>query len=313
MLPYGMFDISRSADEARRAEKLASIYHKGQQQAWEGRHVLKELIEKHGGLHLDPAHRGPIRRIFSVLMWGELAAWKISAQLADALVPLEAKMAATSQVFDEARHFYVLHDYLQALNNVPAKPDKHTETALNLVLETPNLVQKLLGMQMLFEPTALTIFKIVRELNVEPVLSDLLTYFEKDEARHVGLGIQALPELINEQGLRDATSTILFQLRVVGHVLRALRVLEDDFQTLGMSSRDVLERGILKFQLSNDVLLSQLDLDLRPVQEVAKRSIVAVCELMFPREGSSGTVDRLFAAARTLRHGADFKVDAAAA
>ena len=95
----------------------------------------------------------------------------------------------TSQVFDEARHFYVLHDYLAALNNVPARPDRHTETALNLVLDTDNLVQKLLGMQMLFEPTALTIFKIVRELHVEPVLSDLLHYFEKDEARHVGLGL----------------------------------------------------------------------------------------------------------------------------
>jgi hypothetical protein len=48
-------------------------------------------------------------------MWGELAAWKISAQLADELEPLEAKLAATSQVHDEARHFYVMHDYLDAL------------------------------------------------------------------------------------------------------------------------------------------------------------------------------------------------------
>jgi hypothetical protein len=313
MLPYGMFDISRSADEARRAEKLAGIYHKGQQQAWEGRKILQDLMQKHGGLRMKPEHRGPIRRIFSVLMWGELAAWKISAQLADALVPLEAKMAATSQVFDEARHFYVLHDYLVALNNVPSRPDRHTETALNLVLDTDNLVQKLLGMQMLFEPTALTIFKIVRELNIEPVLSDLLHYFEKDEARHVGLGVQALPELINHVSPREAASTLVFQLRLIGHILRALRHLEDDFDVLGMSPRDVLERGILKFQLSNDVLLSQLDLDLRPVQEVAKRSVVAVCEVMFPRDDAASPAHRLYRAARTLRHGADFRVDSAAA
>jgi hypothetical protein len=312
MLPYGMFEVSRSAEEARRAEKLASIYHKSQQQAWEGRKILHELVGKHGGLRVKPEHRGPIRRIFSVLMWGELAAWKISAQLADSLVPLEAKMAATSQVFDEARHFYVLHDYLVALNNVPSRPDRHTEQALNLVLDTPNLVQKLLGMQMLFEPTALTIFKIVRDLNVEPVLSELLHYFEKDEARHVGLGVQALPEMLNESGPRQAASTLMFQLRLVGHILRALHHLEDDFQALGMSARDVLERGILKYQLSNDVLLSQLDIDLRPVQEVAKRSVVAVCEMFFPR-GDASTKERFLRAARTLTHGADFQVDAAAA
>ena len=48
-----------------------------------------------------------------MLMWGELAAWRISAQLADRLEPLEMKMAATSQAHDEARHFYVMHDYLE--------------------------------------------------------------------------------------------------------------------------------------------------------------------------------------------------------
>ena len=51
-------------------------------------------------------------KIASVLLWGELAAWSISADLALKLTDTDAKMAASSQVFDEARHFYVLRDYL---------------------------------------------------------------------------------------------------------------------------------------------------------------------------------------------------------
>ncbi len=312
MLPYDMFDVTRTHEEARRAEKLASIYHKGQQQAWMGTNLLAELMQKHGGLHIDQAHRGPIRRIFSVLMWGELAAWKISAQLADRLEPLEAKMAATSQVFDEARHFYVLHDYLVALNNVPDKPDRHTQAALNLVLRTNDLTEKLMGMQMMFEPTALTIFKIVRDLKVEPVLCELLPYFEKDEARHVGLGIQSLPELIDNSNPAHAVKVGMFQLRIISHILRALKVLEPDFSALGMNAREVLERGVLKYQHASDQMIAQLEFDIRPMQEIAKRGVVAVCDVLFPHE-QGGALRRLRRAARTLVRGAEFHVDGRAA
>ena len=164
MLPFAMFDSIRTTEEARRAEKLSGIYHKSQAMAWDGRSVLEALINKHGGITMPERYLQPLLKIFSILMWGELAAWKISAQLADSLVPLEAKMAATSQVFDEARHFYVLHDYLVGLGHVPTQPDRHTQAALDLVLRTDSQVEKLIGMQMMFEPTALTIFKLVLQL-----------------------------------------------------------------------------------------------------------------------------------------------------
>ena len=105
-LAYDMFDLDRSAEEARRLVKCQSIYHRGQELAWDGRDLLGELIAKHGGVHIaDPEKAAALSRIFNIILWGELAAWRISAQLADRLVPLEAKMAATSQAFDEARHF----------------------------------------------------------------------------------------------------------------------------------------------------------------------------------------------------------------
>src|SRR5580692_7171332 len=105
-LPFDMFDRSYSDSEARRARRMESIYHAGQAKIWDGRQVLAQLIADHGKPVLSEEKRRALGRIFGIIMWGELAAWKISAQLADRLVPLEAKLAAASQVHDEARHFY---------------------------------------------------------------------------------------------------------------------------------------------------------------------------------------------------------------
>ncbi|MBS2019938.1 MAG: hypothetical protein JST00_44150, partial [Deltaproteobacteria bacterium] len=87
-----MFDLSAdySDKEARRAKRMESIYHVGQARIWDGREVLADLLKKHGKPSIPDRERRALSRIFSIIMWGELAAWKISAQLADALVPLEA-------------------------------------------------------------------------------------------------------------------------------------------------------------------------------------------------------------------------------
>ena len=118
-LPFDMFDQLRDARGEKSASKLANIYHKGQKRAWDGRAVLAQLLDEHGGIHLPAEQRHALAQIFAVILWGELAAWKISADLAVRLEPLEAKMAATSQTHDEARHFYVMHDYLEVLDEVP--------------------------------------------------------------------------------------------------------------------------------------------------------------------------------------------------
>ena len=154
-IPFDMFDLERSAAEAKRLHKVGSLYHRGQELAWDGREVLPELIAKHGGIKLGSAERAALSKIFGIIMWGELAAWKISLQLADRLVPLEAKMAATSQAHDEARHFYVMVDYLRALGHEPRQIDRSSRAVLDLVLRTDSMLEKLIGMQLMVETLAL--------------------------------------------------------------------------------------------------------------------------------------------------------------
>lgn len=240
-LRYDMFDLTRSADEAKRLTKCGGIYHRGQELAWDGREVLAELVAKHGGVTVPETQRVALERVFAIILWGELAAWKISAQLADRLVPLEAKMAATSQAFDEARHFYVMHDYLVAIGYQPRRLDRAPQALLDLVLDTDELAEKLLGMQLMIEPIALALFQAVRELAPEPVLAELMRYFERDEARHVGLGMQYAPSLIAAMSPVRLARLGTFQVRLMLWALAEMRYIGPDLVTLGIEPRAIIE------------------------------------------------------------------------
>jgi hypothetical protein len=242
-IPFDMLTLDKSADEARRHDKLRHIYHRGQDLAWDGRGVLKELLARHGGVKVAPEVARPLSKVFEMILWGELAAWKISSELAEQIVPLEAKMAATSQAHDEARHFYVMHDYLRELGYTPGRVDPLTQRVLDLTLGARTLTQKLLAMQLMLETIALTIFAEVRESRVEPVLADLLTYYEKDEARHVGLGTQYLPSLMRRQSKLEAAETILFQVRLAFWTTASLKAMERDLHAIGIRAPDLIERG----------------------------------------------------------------------
>jgi hypothetical protein len=288
-LRYDMFDLARSAEEAKRMDRCAHIYHRGQEMAWDGREILPMLIAKHGRIDLSPDKKAALERVFSIIMWGELAAWKISAQLADGLVPLEAKMAATSQAFDEARHFYVMHDYLGELGYTPRPLDRAPQALLDLVLDTRNLAYKLLGMQLCIETIALTVFQTVRELEVEPVLSELMRYYERDEARHVGLGMQYLPSLMREMGKAETARLITFQIRLLAWALWENKVLEKDFAVLGIDPREILERGRRKQLAALHAAFDALGIDLQKEdRNPAGAMLNAAVELAFPTAETRG-------------------------
>lgn len=302
-IPFDMFDLRLNATEARRAEKLANIYHRGQELQWNGRRVLGELLDKHGGVHVAADKRAALMRIFSILMWGELAAWKVSAQLADRLVPLGAKLAASSQVHDEARHFYVMYDYLSLHGPVPNRIDRPARALLDIVLETDDLCLKLSGMQLLIETIALTIFQAVRESGVEPVLCELLRYYEKDEARHVGLGLQHLPVMLRSLPRHRAIALLLAQAQVMGWAMAELKLLEDDLRTIGVDPRRVFTLGLSKQALAFEALARETGAGPTVEGEIVNRLMTAAGEALFPDEQAQagGVWGRLRAMQRALR------------
>jgi hypothetical protein len=287
-LAFDMFDATYSDSEARRARRMENIYHAGQAKIWDGRQVLAQLIATHGKPSLSSEKRHALGRIFGIIMWGELAAWKISAQLADRLVPLEAKLAAASQVHDEARHFYVMHDYLDALGETPGKLEFWASRVLKKTLRTDDVLKKLVGMQLTVETIALVAFQRVRELEIEPVLTGLMPFYERDEARHIGLGVQLVPQLMSELSFAGAVDLAAFQLDLLTTTLFSVKAIERDLWALGVDPRSLLGSAFRK----------QSDIDERiqaefpnwPKDPPVRRAFEAVCELLFPSEGVDANV-----------------------
>jgi hypothetical protein len=281
---YDMFDLVRDAEEARRLDKCERIYHRGQQMAWDGKEILPMLLQKHGGVKLAPELRRPLMQVFAIILWGELAAWRISSQLADRLVPLEAKMAATSQAFDEARHFYVMYDYLRELDYEVQPLDRAPQALLDLVLEADKLPYKLLGMQLMVEPIALTIFQTVRESGIEPVLCELLRYYERDEARHVGLGMQYLPSMLKDMSKREVAALFAFQVRLMALAMAELKFMEKDLKVLGIDPRTIVDRTRSKQLAALHEALGAIGLDPHEDRNYAAAALNAATEYAFPDE-----------------------------
>ena len=301
-LTFDMFDVERTDKEAAAARKLERLYHKGQKSAWEGHKVLEELVEKHGGVKMPERERDAIQKLFAVILWGELAAWKISTDLATHLQDMEPKMAATSQAHDEARHFYVMRDYLANLGAVPTSVGPATRRVLEGTLRANTLGKKLMGMQMMIEPLALTLFQTVRAKQIEPVLCELLVYYERDEARHVALGVLHLPKMLEGLGPLDALDLWGWQMREYSAQFGLLHELREAFEVLGVHPRDILALGREKQLLAGKLLVEELGYDL-PVVELFRKMVDFRAELEFPAPGQStrrrDRVRRALAALRT--------------
>ena len=249
--PYELGDSSIVGMAQARTDTVARIYHKGHEQAWDGRTVLDELVAKHGGIHFPEDKKDAFAQVAAVLLWGELAAWSISADLAVKLQDTPAKMAASSQVFDEARHFYVLRDYLWRAGINVEKLGGWSRRLLVELLETENLLFKVVGMQLLVESTAVVMFRKIAEAKLEPVLTELLYYFERDEARHVGLGVLTLPEVLEGLSDRDALALWWFQTKMQLEMIASGMTINPAFSALGI---DPAEMNLEGFKYHNEIL-----------------------------------------------------------
>ncbi|MCW5802309.1 MAG: ferritin-like domain-containing protein [Deltaproteobacteria bacterium] len=271
---YELGDASIVGMAQARTDTVARIYHKGHEQAWDGRTTLDELVAKHGGIHFPEDKKRAFGKVASVLLWGELAAWSISADLAVKLEDTPAKMAASSQVFDEARHFYVLRDYLWRAGIEVERLGGWSRRLLVELLETDNLLYKVVGMQLLVESTAVVMFRAIADAKIEPVLTELLYYFERDEARHVGLGVLTLPEVLEGLSDRDALALWWFQTRMQLEMIASGFIINPAFLELGI---DPAAMNLQGFRYHNEILRRMKKV--RPDRGTEQKSIKGLFKL----------------------------------
>jgi ribonucleotide reductase beta subunit family protein with ferritin-like domain len=233
-LPFGLYH-----DES--GDILENIYHRGQKKIWDGNEIFSKFLKEFGEPNLDSNQEESLKNIFSIILWGEYAAWNISSELSYMIDDYGAKMAAVSQAHDEARHFYVIRDYLRLLNYEPKNLPKPVSYVLKEVSRTKSLAKKLLGMQLMIEPIALTIFRFIRKEDIDPLLSHLLEYIEKDEARHVALGIKYLPNLIKNMSKFELMSFLFWQAKLINAEISGLGEMREDIIILGLDPLEVFE------------------------------------------------------------------------
>lgn len=302
LIPFDMLDGTHTREAADTARKLERLYHQGQERAWVGSALLDELVGRHGPPTLPPARADAMRQVLAVILWGELAAWKVSAMLAARLEPAGAKMAATAQVHDEARHFYVMHDYLAHLGEVPRSLGERTQAFLERVLLADHDAKLLLGMQLVVEPMAQTLFHLLREQRPEPVLAGLMPYYERDEARHVALGVLHLPSVLRTMSLVEKAALARWQLSLYLLQLDVLGELSGALGELGIDVREALRQGRRRQVSATRLLGDELGRRLA-LSETFLRIIDFKSELVFPRAGERSLAERLTNAALSATFG----------
>lgn len=270
IIPFDVYYDFLSDDE----DKLDKVYHKGQNKIWDGKEVLDSLFEKHGDLEINPEHSLALKNILSIIFWGEYVAWNVASDLSSRLDDYGAKMASVSQAHDEARHFYVMGDYLKRrLDYRPKAIMPQALKVLTSVSKTDNLAKKLLGMQLMVEPIAITIFRFLRKSKVDPLLTELLEFYERDEARHIALGMKYLPNLIRKMGKIELLGFILWQIKMINSEIEGLKSIENDLLALNLKPIEVFEftekkqMDCLK-ELSAEMGVS--DLLWKPVMKIVK-------------------------------------------
>ena len=139
-------------------------------------------------------HRGASQ--FSQFLHGEQGALLVASQLVSCAPTYQAKLYASSQAFDEARHVEAFNKYIQTRTKLMYPIGNALKSILDKILTDPRWDLKFIGMQLIIEGLALAAFQATRDLAKDSVLYDMLGLIIRDEARHVTFGVNYLEEFV---------------------------------------------------------------------------------------------------------------------
>lgn len=139
--------------------------------------------------------------LLSQFLHGEQGALICTAKIVETVPWYDAKLYASTQVMDEARHVEVFARYLDEKMGGGYQVNAHLGLLLDDILSDSRWDFTYLGMQIMVEGLALAAFGFLHQLTSEPLLKQLLRYVMSDEARHVAFGVLSLKEVYD--GMTD--------------------------------------------------------------------------------------------------------------
>jgi hypothetical protein len=135
----------------------------------------------------------------SQLLHGEQGGVALCANLCGAFRDPGAQEYAANQVREETRHVRALSRYIGRRWGAPVGAGGRITTLMAGLISTPEVHQKIVGMQIMIEGLALGTFSAMQRATADPVLKRLLRLIMTDEAYHHRFGkqwgIETIPTL----------------------------------------------------------------------------------------------------------------------
>ncbi|MEI7547927.1 MAG: ferritin-like domain-containing protein [Actinomycetota bacterium] len=177
--------------------------------------------------------------MLSQFLHGEQGALICTAKIVETVPWYDAKLYASTQVMDEARHVEVFARYLQEKLGGEYQVNAHLRMLLDDIVHDSRWDMTYLGMQIMVEGLALAAFGFMHQLTQEPLLKQLLRYVMSDEARHVAFGVLSLKEVYDE--MTDAEIKDRQEFAFEAAVRMRDRFMQQEvWERMGVNTKDIL-------------------------------------------------------------------------
>ncbi len=177
--------------------------------------------------------------LLSQFLHGEQGALLCTAKVTETVPWYDAKLYASTQVVDEARHVEVFARYLDEKLSGHYPINAHLKLLLDDIVNDSRWDMTYLGMQVMVEGLALAAFGFQHQLTTEPLLKQLLRYVMSDEARHVAFGVLSLKEVYDQ--MTDAEMLDRQEFAFEAAVRMRDRFLSQEvWDRMGINPRDIL-------------------------------------------------------------------------
>ena len=179
------------------------------------------------------------RWTLSQFMHGEQGALICTAKIVETVPWYDAKLYASTQVMDEARHVEVFARYLNEKLGGQYQVNAHLRMLLDDIVNDSRWDMTYLGMQVMVEGLALAAFGFLYQMTEEPLLKQILRFVMSDEARHVAFGVLSLKEVYD--GMTDAEMKDRQEFAFEAGVRMRDRFLSQEvWDQFGVNPRDVV-------------------------------------------------------------------------
>lgn len=131
----------------------------------------------------------------SQFLHGEQGALMFASKTVQNIPWFDAKLYASTQVLDEAKHLEVFSKYLNEKLGGGYQVNSNFKNYMSDIIKDSRWDFTYLGGQVIGEGLSLSSFGYLYQLTKEPLIKQILGYIMKDEARHVAFGVISLSEV----------------------------------------------------------------------------------------------------------------------